>query len=680
MNFLGDEGREACNLMKKHYECLYILLALVFIAWGRWDAMLYPLPLNPDEVQAAANSLRIKEYGISWNAVDGNTVGPLNSLILCWPFLFGGDVTLSTVRLTALVLISIIFIFTYLSLKTISGIFFAIVLSTPLALFYSLTRNPDFLHYSSELFPLSLLVLATCITLKIETQAKKVNHPGLFQVILLGLAVGAVPFSKLQATPVAFCIGVYSLFLLLRTPKQIRKTLTISYVISSLIPALVLLAPLLATGDLHHFYYSYILWGFVYIKTPLSAMELQSLVATDPALESIIYFSLTLSITFLATRLFFILKNKSPFFMPIYTAALLSATVFAIIRPGNLFLHYLMFLPPFILLFASSLGSTMHSNTFHKVINGFICTVALIFFIAPVLIDGLEDESFHYYYYKTSQKNSFNWTHPDMFAWLSPKSSDRLFIWGWMPQWYIWTGLAPATRESMTNNQTVETELTKYFRDRLIDDLEHSTPDFIIDAVAGKSFSFNDLETQGISSFPELSSIVTRDYARLGNVDHQNSSCPKFYARKDRASKLRERLVDFKSITASAERSDLYGGKNVDDYSVTEDSCTDYWLLPNGQLGYLNIEFYTDERVKRVLILNTKDGPFFYRATNKLKFTLYNKKNSVASMELKLKPHPEWTEAVFHNSIVADSLTIEILSFEDNGAGLNEIKIIREFP
>ena len=70
------------NFMKKHYECLFILLALVFIAWGRWDSMSYPLPLNPDEVQAAANALRIKEYGISWDAVDGNTAGPLNSLIL----------------------------------------------------------------------------------------------------------------------------------------------------------------------------------------------------------------------------------------------------------------------------------------------------------------------------------------------------------------------------------------------------------------------------------------------------------------------------------------------------------------------------------------------------------------------------------------------------------------------
>jgi hypothetical protein len=672
-------GSVFSHIKKKHYEWLYILLVLAFMAWGRWDSMLYPLPLNPDEVQAAANALRIKEYGISWDAVDGNTVGPLNSLILGWPFFFGDDVTLSTVRLTALVLLSIIFVFTYLSLQIISGKFFAIVFSAPLALFYGLTRNPDFVHYNSELLSMSLLVLATWISIKIAIQ-KTVNQPGLFQVIFLGLAVGAVPFAKLQATPIAFCVGVYSLFLLLRFAKQERKTLITGNLIGIVIPALMLLAPLVATGDFHHFYYSYIAWGVAYIKNPLSPLGLQSLVTTDPAFKSLVYFSFTLCLVFFATRLFFIRNNRSSIFMIRYAAILLCATLFAIVRPGNLFPHYLMFLPPFVLLFTSSLGSTSHIDKSHKAINGVICTIVLFIFMAPVFIDGFEDESFHFYAYKTSEKSTFHWKHPDLFTWLSPKSTDRLFVWGRMPQWYIWAGLAPATRESITYNQVVDSTLVKYFRGRLIDDFERSPPAYVVDAVARKSFDPNDVETHAIASFPELSAIVARDYVWLGHIDRQNASCPNIYARKDRATQLRERLVDFKSIMASAERSGLYSIKNVDDYSVTEDSCIDYWLLPNGQLGHLNIEFNVEERVKKVLILNTKEGSIFYRGTDRLKLTLFNKKNSVTSRELKLKRHPEWTEAVFNNAIKADSLIIEILSFEDNGAGLNEIKVIREFP
>ena len=138
--------------------------------------------------------------------------------------------------------------FTYLSFKTISGIFFATAFSVPLALFYGLTRNPDFVHYDSELLPLALLVWATSITLKIATRQTS-NHPSLFQVILLGLAVGAVPFAKLQAIPMAFCVGMYSQILFLCFPKQERKILTLGYLSGLVIPALGLSAPLVATGN-----------------------------------------------------------------------------------------------------------------------------------------------------------------------------------------------------------------------------------------------------------------------------------------------------------------------------------------------------------------------------------------------------------------------------------------------
>ena len=180
--------------------------------------------------------------------------------------------------------------------------------------------------------------------------------------------------------------------------------------------------------------------------------------------------------------------------MIVYAAVLVCATVFAIIRPGNSFPHYLMFLPPFVLLFVGSLGSTRLIGKCHKVINGWICLIALYLFIIPVLSEGLEDESFHFYAYTTSQKNAFHWTHPDLFTWLLPESTDRLLSGGRMPQWYLWTGLIPATRESITYNQNMETPLKKYFRGRLIEDLKRSNPDVVIDAVAGKRFKVDDIE------------------------------------------------------------------------------------------------------------------------------------------------------------------------------------------
>ena len=82
-------GRIISNL-----DCIYIALAGFFILYGRWLSIIYPLPLNPDEAQVAANTLRITFHGFNWNALDGTTVGPLNSLILLWLNIIGWDVTL----------------------------------------------------------------------------------------------------------------------------------------------------------------------------------------------------------------------------------------------------------------------------------------------------------------------------------------------------------------------------------------------------------------------------------------------------------------------------------------------------------------------------------------------------------------------------------------------------------
>jgi hypothetical protein len=501
-------------------------------------------------------------------------------------------------------------------------------------------------------------------------------------LFVLGVAAGAVPFAKLQAAPIAFCIGLFSLGLVWRASGKNKAIPTLALLAGAVLPAFVLLAPLFASGKIHHFYYSYLAWGLAYIKEPLSAAELHALIASDPALKALINFSATLGIAFLATLGLFKGKQRSTSVIIIvaYAAVLVGAALFAVVRPGNAFPHYLMLLPPFALILVGALGYAGLFNGLHRGINVGIGIVALFFFIAPVFLAGIQDEHFHAYAYKTSEKSEFCWKHPDLFAWLSPGPADRLFVWGRMPQWYVWTGLTPATRESITYNQTVGSDLAAYFRGRLLDDFNRATPDFVIDATTGKTFNFADVETHGISSFPELAAIVERNYVRLGPAERRDPSCPALFVRKERSARLTEQLVEFRSITASAEKSALYSAARLDDWSVTEDACSDYWLLPNGKPGSARIDFTAEERVKKLLILNTKEGAAFYRGTERIKYTLYNQGSSVMSRELKLRRHPEWTVEVFESPVKADSLAIEILSFEDNGGGLNEVKVIRERP
>jgi hypothetical protein len=67
-----------------------VMLAIVALELihGRWPSIIYPLAMNPGEAQFAANALRIREHGFNWYALDGSTAGPLDSLILCWPYMF----------------------------------------------------------------------------------------------------------------------------------------------------------------------------------------------------------------------------------------------------------------------------------------------------------------------------------------------------------------------------------------------------------------------------------------------------------------------------------------------------------------------------------------------------------------------------------------------------------------
>ena len=670
------------TLNKNRYDYLFILIGLVFICWGRWDSIIYPLPLNPDEAQMAANALRFKAYGLSWHSLDPTTSGPYNTLVISWPYLFGGDVTLCTVRMTACGLLGSVFIFVYSSIRSISGRFYTTLISIPLVVFYGLEENSEFLHYSSELFSLFLLVLANFLVVK-NYNVPKPNKPNLFLIILLGLAIGVAPFAKLQSSPIALIVGVFSIYLLFRHPNPRKKTSITIFVISCLIPGLALLIPLYFTNNLHHFFSSYIAFAIIYVNDSLSFFGLHHLIAGDQLLTSLTYLVATLGISSLFYTSFFIKKDKGHInLLMTYSIVVLGAAFYSITKPGNGFQHYLMYFPPFAILFVGYSVCYIPRHKLFKLYVFLFFISTAFYFTYPTVTNNFKIKSLDSYSsrYKTKLKNSFSWKSPNIFSWLS-NPSDRLLVWGWMPEWYVWSGLTPASRETHNYPQIVQTKLTDYYRKRFLYDIEGSSPSIIIDSVSGNSFGFNDSKQNGLFSFPELGSLVSSEFERLGDIRYRNIAAPKIYINKQRMLELHEKIIRFKSIAASAHypsETNLYTENNLDDNSVTENSCIDYWLTPDGQLGELYITFFANEAVKKLLILNTKNGVYLDRATKNIRFTLYNKVKIVFTKELSINHHPKWTEYIFEHPYIADSIRIEILSFEGLGAGLNEIKIIRE--
>ena len=74
--------------------------------------------LNIDESQMMANAVRLDQNGYNIFEFDGTSSGFLNSIILNWPNLFNGDVTILSTRITAVLIISIIFYVCFLYFKT----------------------------------------------------------------------------------------------------------------------------------------------------------------------------------------------------------------------------------------------------------------------------------------------------------------------------------------------------------------------------------------------------------------------------------------------------------------------------------------------------------------------------------------------------------------------------------
>jgi hypothetical protein len=105
-------------------------------------------------------------------------------------------------------------------------------------------------------------------------------------------------------------------------------------------------------------------------------------------------------------------------------------------------------------------------------------------------------------------------------------SSDYLFVWGYRPEIYYWSGLIPASKYLSTQRLTgvpadvhyfgndyhavLDAEVTAAARAELARELEQTRPECIVDELG---FYNNDLS---INSYPELRDVM-RDYKDIGS-------------------------------------------------------------------------------------------------------------------------------------------------------------------
>ena len=165
--------------------------------------------LNIDESQMMANAVRFQKNEYNIFEFDGTSSGFLNSLVLNWPNIFGYDVTFLSTRITAIFILSLIFYLCFLYFRFDLNRKLSFLLILPGIALFSLTHDPDYLHYSSELLPTLFLL----ICLYGYKKYFKLNDPKIFYLGMTSISL--IFFAKTQIIPtasfLAFSICLYSL-------------------------------------------------------------------------------------------------------------------------------------------------------------------------------------------------------------------------------------------------------------------------------------------------------------------------------------------------------------------------------------------------------------------------------------------------------------------------------------
>ena len=682
---LAARGHAALKAAWRWPDLMAVAAVVIVLLHGRWASIVFPLSLNPDESEAAANALRIKAVGFNWDALDGSTDGPLDSLAICWPHLFGWDATLGTTRLTGCILLILVCVCVYLSVKALSSRGYAALLTLPLMLFYAFTTDADFVHYSSELLPVCLLAAANCLVIGISADRLRQPRFETAKFALLGLILGAVPFAKLQAAPLGVIVGLYGFYLAVTAPSPGRLRKAMALIGGGLAPACGFLLPLLASGHIRDFWLSYIAYAFMYVRAPLPIAGIHDMIAGDLLLQSVTYF---MSALILAAGLHAgfaawkggAVARKSSYLDLAYGALMVAVAFWVIAKPGNPFLHYLAFFPPFLVVLCGCCVRVFAGRKRDGVLfAAYYGVLALVFigFAAHGPRNPTEARISRQAYIRALDF-PLEVRSPRMLSWL-PFPAANLLVWGWMPQWYVWSGLTPSSRVTNTYLQIAATPLQGYFRSRFMADIGSAPPDAILDGVEGRSFFYSNPAKYGPAIFPEFAAYLSQHYVQLPPW-RPEPDCPKLYIKDEYQALYDRQVIQPASVTASATYQgdqSPYGAAKLFDNSVTEDTCTDYWLLPMRTPGDVDVRFAKVEPVLRVMLLNTQDSDYLDRAADGVEVKLLKAGVVVADKQFTMRSFPAWTSVAWDAPVASDEMRVYILSYLGRGGGLNEIKIFR---
>lgn len=487
-----------------------LLIFLTLLVW-RWPQLITHSELNPDESQFIAGALTLRHDPVFWRSVDGFTSGPLISFALVPVALLGLPVDFLAARLVALLAIVVTFTACYRLLLARYSPRVASFAVTPAAVFFALTTDPDFNHYSSEMVPLGLIAMAAWLLWR-------PGQPGGRTLLIGGFVAGLTPWAKLQAAPIAAVVVVIAFVRLAREARPLRERgLRVSLLAAAtLLPAALVLLMAWHTGTLGDFHRSYLIQNFIYAEpTSLRVLGRTSRYwRTDFAVAGyavVLVGAVIVLVAAVWARRRAVLR---PTLLPAATGLLLVSGM-CVIFPGRDFLHYAwLLLPGLLLLSGAALGemSQGSNSPLHRVgvaagLATLLCLVALRSAAPMPPIWG-----------RLAANARFPVSGLGALVSVVTKIEPTVTVWGWQHEVYVEAQARQGVRSAYTYWELVTHPQRDYFRQRYLADFAARRPAVFIDAVGESTFFFSNRETFGHETFPALAAIVGRDYCQVAEL------------------------------------------------------------------------------------------------------------------------------------------------------------------
>jgi len=653
------------------------ILIFLFILIGRINSSIFGFQLlNTDEFVIGAKAMRLIN-GFSITEFDGATSGILNAIFLTWPNLFGIDVTYLSIRLSGVIAVSLIIYFTFKIMTRYLEKYLSILLIFPLVLFFSLTKDPDFLHYTNELISILLII----ISLNYYFLSYEKYNP--LYLIIASVSLGLVLFAKMQFFPVACLIIAFINLRFLLIEKKFHRILLSS--LAFIFPVIFFSTYYFFNNELEDLFYNVIhfpLSDFL-ARNQIAQEELlvgsnsiQNIIAGDKKniFVSHLLYNSVFHLLYLYLLIFifiFFKKFKNNLligakilfeFKVLMLASVIITTFLIIVITGSVHRHYLINLLPIIPLYICFF---IKDFTFYKNLKFFRWPIVfLVLFSVSIFLENKKFYSENFVK-KNIFDNKIDFHSPEVLKYFKlDKDVDRLIVWGWKPEIYLLSGLTPSNREA-TNLKQIDNRLGReYYRKRFISEFDKNKPSIVIDYAKSNAIFYNKKEF-GVVNFPKFKERLNKNYIKIKSV---NKNCPEYYLRKNKYENLKKSIINYSLL-----QNDNKEFEKLNDYNIDDKMC-DTEVIFNNTIQFPN-ELILKLENKKII------GEIMILAAEKnedeiiLNIEIFKNNTLQKKIDLNLKKKPYWSTIKFEKKIEADRILLKIKNLKEKEYGINEIKI-----